>query len=200
MLRYPGDPLGAPEEIYNCRCTMATVEPPEILQGEEPRMTYQEWVKTKEGHEATKGKYTEKVLDNGDEGGIINLNRSANRRSKNIGAFSNLSIPLQKKSVLSVCKKYNIDTKGITFKIQRSEKLLTLPFYGSTDYNNVGRIDLFPNAFVNEDELLKTIIHEQCHVMQLKKYGKFYVQSHISEMEKTASRFEEIYYNIKKGK
>lgn len=52
---------------------MATVEPPEILQGEEPRMTYQEWVKTKEGQEATKGKYTEKVLDNGDEGGIIDV-------------------------------------------------------------------------------------------------------------------------------
>lgn len=50
---------------------MATVEPPEILQGEEPRMTYQEWVKTKEGQEATKGKYTEKALDNGGEGGII---------------------------------------------------------------------------------------------------------------------------------
>lgn len=82
MLRYPGDPLGAPEEIYNCRCTMATVEPPEILQGEEPRMTYQEWVKAKEGQAATKGKYTEKVLDNDGEGGIIKegkpLDSSAN--------------------------------------------------------------------------------------------------------------------------
>lgn len=50
-LRYPGDPQGAAEEVYNCRCTMATVEPPEILRGEEPRMTYQEWVQTKEGQE-----------------------------------------------------------------------------------------------------------------------------------------------------
>lgn len=51
-LRYPGDPQGAAEEVYNCRCTMATVEPPEILRGEKPRMTYQEWRKTKEAQEA----------------------------------------------------------------------------------------------------------------------------------------------------
>lgn len=51
-MRYPGDVQnGTPEEIYNCRCTMATVEPPEILRGEEPRMTYQEWYKGKENAE-----------------------------------------------------------------------------------------------------------------------------------------------------
>lgn len=27
-LRYPGDPRGDPKEVYNCRCTMRTVEPP----------------------------------------------------------------------------------------------------------------------------------------------------------------------------
>lgn len=57
-MRYPGDVAnGTAEEIYNCRCTMATVEPSEIMQGEEPRMTYSEWVQTKEGQEATGGKY-----------------------------------------------------------------------------------------------------------------------------------------------
>ncbi len=54
QLRYPGDPQGRPEEVYNCRCTMATVEPPEILRGEEPRMTYQEWYKGKEKIEKEK--------------------------------------------------------------------------------------------------------------------------------------------------
>lgn len=48
-MRYPGDfQNGEPEELYNCRCTMVTVEPPEILRGEEPRKTYQEWYKSKE--------------------------------------------------------------------------------------------------------------------------------------------------------
>ncbi len=51
-MRYPGDPQGAAEEVYNCRCTMVTVEPPEILRGEEPRRTFNEWIKTKEAQEA----------------------------------------------------------------------------------------------------------------------------------------------------
>lgn len=52
-MRYPGDfQNGKPEELYNCRCTMVTVEPPTILRGEEPRRTFDEWIKTKETQEA----------------------------------------------------------------------------------------------------------------------------------------------------
>ena len=51
-MRYPGDVQnGTPEELYNCRCTMVTVEPPTILRGEEPRRTFDEWIKTKEAQE-----------------------------------------------------------------------------------------------------------------------------------------------------
>lgn len=71
-MRYPGDVQnGTAAEIYNCRCTMCTVEPPEIMQGEEPRMTYSEWVQTKEGQAATGGRYAQKTLDNGGGSGKI---------------------------------------------------------------------------------------------------------------------------------
>ena len=132
------------------------------------------------------------------ESGIIELNRKMERRDKNIGAFSNLEIPMQKRYVLALCKKYGIDTKDITFKIQRSESLLNIPLYGSTDYNNIGRIDLFPNAFINEEQFIKTVLHEKCHYLQLKKYGKKYVQKNLSDMEKRAYRFESVYYHILK--
>lgn len=44
---------------------MGTVEPPEILQGEEPRMTYQEWVKSKEN--------TGNGLKSGGKSGIMKI-------------------------------------------------------------------------------------------------------------------------------
>ena len=86
-------------------------------------------------------------IDKSKKSGIMKSGRNLERKEQNIGAFSTLTVPMQKREILNICRKYSIDTSGITFKIQRSEKLLALPFYGSTDYNNIGRIDLFPSAF-----------------------------------------------------
>ena len=133
-------------------------------------------------------------LTSGGKDGIIK--ESMNRRNKNIGEFSELKIPMQKKAILNVCKKYNVETSGLRFKIQRDEKMLSMPFYGSTDYDDIGRIDLFPNAFTDEEQLIRTIIHEKCHVKQLKKHGKKY--AHLQEMEKQAYRLESLYYHILK--
>lgn len=120
------------------------------------------------------------------------------RRKFNLGVFEHLQIPMQKKSIVSVCKKYGVDISVLKIKIQRDEGLLNAFFAGTTAYEDVGRIDLTPNAFKNEEELLKTIIHERIHVKQLLKYGKDYVQAHRNYMEKVAERGEEFFYRIVK--
>lgn len=48
-MMFPGDMSASPWNTYNCRCSMITVEPPNITKGEEPRMTYDEWQKAKGG-------------------------------------------------------------------------------------------------------------------------------------------------------
>lgn len=122
------------------------------------------------------------------------------RRDKNVGAFSRLEIPMQKRYINKLANKYGIDISDLNIKIQRDEKMVNTEFCGSTDYNNVGRIDLFPNAFKNEELLIRTIIHEKCHVKQLIKYGKDYSQNNLLTMEKQAYKYEDIWYNILKKK
>ena len=85
-------------------------------------------------------------------------------------------------------------------KIQRSEDWLNAKYKyaGMTDYYDVGRIDLTPHAFATEEELLRTVIHEGCHVKQLKKYGREYAQENIIQMEQVAERYERFFLQVVK--
>ena len=76
-------------------------------------MTYEEWWK--------------KYVENAEENAIMELQRKAERKTANTGSFAELQIPLQKREVLRLAKQYGVDMRGITVKIQRSEKLLALP-------------------------------------------------------------------------
>ena len=105
---------------------------------------------------------------------------------------------MQKRYVRRIVEQYNIDLSGITIKIQRSESMLSLTMTGSTDYNNIGRIDLFPNAFIDEEQLVKTLLHEKRPVWQLKTYGKKYVEENLNSMEEDAYSFEDEQYNLLK--
>lgn len=102
----------------------------------------------------------------------------------------------KKRTVDRIAKKYGITISDLQIKIQRDEEHLRRPMMGCADYDNIGRIDLFPNSFKNEEALIRTLIHERCHVLQLRKYGKKYTQEHINKMEEVAYKFEDFWYNI----
>lgn len=144
-------------------------------------------------------KISEKPFTNGKNGGIIKLNRALQRKNTNIGAFSDLEIPMQKRKVKELAQKYGIDISGLKIKIQRDESFLYSEYLGVTDDKNMGRIDLFPLAFVDEEQLIKTLIHEKCHVEQFRKYGSEYVAAHAEEMEKEARAIEKSWRDNLRG-
>lgn len=122
------------------------------------------------------------------------------RKETNIGEFKELKVPMQKRYVNKIAKKYGVKTEDLNIHIQRAEELIKIGICGATDYDNIGRIDIFPNAFKDEETLIRTLIHERCHVLQLKKHGKNYTQTHIAEMEKEAYGFEKFWYNVVRKK
>lgn len=196
-LMKPGDPRGRAAEVINCRCQLLQRAKCALDEDEldelKDRAAYFGLDKTADFEEFRR-KYMPASIANSENSGII-LAKNLNRKSSNIGAFSNLSVTMQKKEVKRICEKYGLNVKGLTFKIQRSEHLLNSSYYGSADYDNIGRIDLFPNAFQNEEELIKTVIHERCHVEQLKRYGKKYCLDHLADMEAEARQIEEETFN-----
>lgn len=201
-LMKPGDPRGRAAEVINCRCQLLqrarwALDEDELDELKD-RAAYFGLDKTANFEEFRK-KYMPVSIANSENSGII-LARNLDRKSSNTGVFSNLGVTMQKKEVKRICEEYGFDVKGLTFKIQRSEHLLNSSYYGSTDYDNIGRIDLFPNAFQDEEELIKTIIHEKCHVEQLKRYGKKYCLEHLADMEAEAYQTEEeIFKKLTKG-
>ena len=120
------------------------------------------------------------------------------RPTTNKGAFAHLKVPMQLRAIKQICRNYGVDISKLKIKIQREEDLLNYFYAGSAAPEYIGRVDLFPHAFANEDELLRTIIHEGCHVKQFIKYGSVYVQEHRKEMEEVAERYERFFLNIVK--
>ena len=97
-----------------------------------------------------------------------NVGQAMERRKANTGEFADLEVPMQKRAVEKICRDHGVDISGLIIKIQRDLDSLKANIAGATDYYNIGRIDLFPCAFRNEEQILRTIIHEKAHVKQLK--------------------------------
>lgn len=113
------------------------------------------------------------------------------RKTQNTGVFSELRERISKAHIRDVAKESNISLKGLTLNIDKNEELLRLNLAGRADYENVGQITFFPNAFKNKEELIRTIFHEKYHVQQYREYGTKYVQDNRARFEKEASEKEE---------
>lgn len=92
------------------------------------------------------------------------------RRSTNVGAFTELKEPMQLKHVKKVCKEAGIDYSGIKIRIEHNSDLIGRQLYGYTDPGGKS-VTLYPDAFTNREELIRTLGHERTHIMQFELYG-----------------------------
>ena len=75
------------------------------------------------------------------------LFRVLERRKKNTPDFSGFKVLMKMKSVKEICRKYDLKTHEISYKIQLDKGSIRGGYYGSSDPRYIGRVDLFPNAF-----------------------------------------------------
>ncbi len=91
------------------------------------------------------------------------------RREANTGIYAELKVPMQKRFVLRAALEGGIGLEGLKVRIVRDPELLGKNIFGYTHPN--GMIDLYPDAFTNLENLIKTLGHERTHVMQIEIFG-----------------------------
>lgn len=63
-----------------------------------------------------------------------------------------------------------IDYGGTKITIDRREELIGKPYFGWTN-PNLKEVQLYPSAFINREQLVKTLGHERIHMEQVKMWG-----------------------------
>lgn len=95
---------------------------------------------------------------------------SFRKNSNANSSFTELKEPMQLKHVKSVLKDMGIDYGDAKIKIDRREELLDKGLFGWTN-PNLKEIQLYPDAFLNREQLVKTLGHERVHVEQVRMWG-----------------------------
>ena len=125
-----------------------------------------------------------------DNSGASGYNRY--RKTSNIGDFSELKEPMQKRHVREILKDMPLDYDGIEIDIIRDRSLIGKGVYGYT-FPDGKRVQLYPDAFANREELVKTLGHERVHCEQIRLFGTAPENNSLGSFE-SAANFSEQYW------
>ncbi len=116
-------------------------------------------------------------------------------RKGNIGAFSELEVPMRLKDVKNAAERAGVGLKGVRLRIDRDvEKMADgFPYLASAQGNT---ITLFPKSFTNMETLVRTLGHERTHIMQYQLWGKNAPFEMVTEFEKAAYGIEPTFWNF----
>ncbi|MBI3563457.1 MAG: hypothetical protein HY080_17270 [Gammaproteobacteria bacterium] len=92
------------------------------------------------------------------------------RRTANQGAFSELPVLMDLKTVRSYANEAGVGLDGVKVRIIRDESMIGKDLHGYT-HPNGKFIDLYPDAFSSPENLVRTLGHERMHVYQVRTFG-----------------------------
>ncbi len=107
-----------------------------------------------------------KVVDNSGESGYNRF-----RKVQNVGNFKDLKEPMQKRHITKLIKEMDIDYSNIEIDIIRKEELIGTGLMGYA-FPNGKKVQLYPDAFKDREQLVKTLGHERVHCEQVKLFGE----------------------------
>ena len=93
------------------------------------------------------------------------------RKVQNIGNFKDLEEPMQKRHITKLIKEMDIDYSDIEIDIIRKEELIGTGLMGYA-FPNGKKVQLYPDAFKDREQLVKTLGHERVHCEQVKLFGE----------------------------
>lgn len=112
------------------------------------------------------------------------------RKTKNTGAYEKYEELMSKKHVHDVVADMGLDPNDVKYVIDRDKEKIGSVYTGHT--SDDGRtISLYPEAFVNREQLVKTIGHENIHLNQVRKYGKVKTSEELAAREDEAVASEQ---------
>lgn len=153
----PGE--NAPPMHPHCRCsTAAYVDSKE----------YEAWLDfLDKGGTTAEWEKQKKQLENSDNS---YYNRTRNRNAFKAIPHSRYTEPMTKKHVRNVMKEMGVSYGKAKVTLVNDKELVGTGLFGYTN-PNMKEVQLYPDAFMSREELVKTIGHERVHLDQLEQYG-----------------------------
>lgn len=120
----------------------------------------------------------------------MSYNRMRNRNAYKAIPYSKYTEPMTKKHIRRVMKEMGISYGKATVRLVNDKELIGRGLFGYTNPNGK-EVQLYPDAFMSREELVKTLGHEKVHLIQLKQYGPTNDTELAALYEKEASESEE---------
>lgn len=112
------------------------------------------------------------------------------RKNKNIGIYASYEELMSKKHISTVVYDMGLDPSDVKYRIEKNKDMIGSGYMGHT--SDDGRIiTLYPDAFVDREQLVKTIGHENIHLKQVRENGKVKTDIELYQREEEAVRSEE---------